>query len=141
MEKDSNMTIHARVTTYKGKIICELVTQKSIKNEILTSIDHGMKLGQVVFNTSKHLGISKEALSLLKLLKPGKQALGKLSWFSHNGTNHFGWLGEPYSIFDVSTLEVSKEYQILNHQEIINDVPPGAKKAIDDMDKKTRRNH
>jgi hypothetical protein len=136
------MTIHARVTTYKGKIICELVTQKSIKNEILTSIDHGMKLGQVVFNTSKHLGISKEALSILKLLKPGKQALGTLSWFSHNGTNHFGWLGEPYSIFETSGLEISKEYQILAHQEIINDVPPAARKAIDDMERKSkRRNH
>lgn len=46
-----------------------------------------------------HLDVSKEALWLLKTIKPGHNDLGEVDWFATSDGNHaFGWMGRPYNI-------------------------------------------
>jgi len=127
------MTIHARITAYKDIIVCELVAEASIPNEVVTTIDTPGNIGQVIMNTKEHLGVSKEALELLKTVKKGHDSLGDVDWFSTmNGAAHaFGWIGGPYAIKDPKTCEASRQYVIGEFVEIPNDVPEGAKQAID----------
>lgn len=127
------MTIHANVTAYKGKLVIELLAQKSIANEVTTSLDTPGVFGQVIENTKEHLGVSKEAIELLKQVKKGYDSIGDVDWFKvDNGNYAFGWIGGPYAIVDPMKAEGSSTYIVPNdYIEIENNVPDGAKVYLD----------
>lgn len=125
-------SVHAKITAYKGKIVCELVAKSSIPNEVNTSLDNPTTMGQIIHNTEKHLGVSDEALKLMRTLKRGSDSLGDIDWFeTGGGTASFGWLGGPYNIIDAAECEPSRDFKILKYVRIPNDVPDGAKEHID----------
>lgn len=124
--------MHAHITAYKGIIVCELLATASIKGEVTTSLDNSGVFGQVIHDTAKNLGVSAEALALLKSLPRGRDSLGDIDWFRTNdGRASFGWIGGPYAIKDPKQCEGSRQYEVLAHVVIPNDVPEGAKEAID----------
>ena len=123
--------MHAKVTAYKGKLVCELVADKSIENEVVTTIDTPSTFGQVIMNTAKNLGVSKEALELMKTVKIGRDDLGDIDWFNSVQGDVFGWIGGPYNIIDPAEAETARGFKILAHIEIENEVPAGAMEAID----------
>ena len=127
------MTIHANVTAYKGKLVIELLATKSIPNEVTTSLDTLGVFGQVIENTKEHLGVSKEAMELLKKVKKGHDDLGDVDWFKANNDHYvFGWIGGPYAIVDPMKAEGSSTYVVPNdYIEIENNVPDGAKAYLD----------
>lgn len=134
------MTIHANVTAYKGKLVIQLLTMVSIDNETAVSMDVPGRFGQVIMNTKEHLGVSEEALELLKTVKRGHDGLGDgLDWFKTEVAGQapahaFSWLGGPYAIVDPTTQSGSRDYVVGEYQTIPNDVPQGAKDAIDQAD-------
>lgn len=124
--------MHAHITAYKGKIVCQLLANASVAGEVTTSLDNPGVLGQMIHDTAKNLGVSAEALALLNGLPPGHDDLGDVDWFrTSDGKASFGWLGGPYSIKDPNSCETSSSYKVLEHVVIPNDVPEGAKEAID----------
>lgn len=123
--------MHARITAYKGIIVCELLATASIKGEVTTSLDNAGVFGQVIHDTAKNLGVSAEALVLLKGLPRGRDSLGDIDWFRTGEKAAFGWIGGPYAIKDPKDCETSRQYEVLAHVVILNDVPDGAKEAID----------
>ena len=121
----------AKVTTYKGKIVIELIAKASIPEKCHLSIDNPSCIGQVIMDTKNNLGISPEAFELLKGMRKGHDGLGDIDWFRSGDVHTFGWLGGPYAIKDPATLETSRDWVIGDYVEIPNDVPEGAKNAID----------
>lgn len=125
--------MHAHITAYKGKIVCELLATKSIDGEVTTSLDKPGNFGQIIHDTAKHLGVSAEALALLNTMRAGHDSLGDVDWFvTGDDKASFGWIGGPYNILDPKECEPSRDYKVLDHVVIPNDVPEGAKSAIDD---------
>ena len=123
--------MHAKITAYKGMLVCELVADKSIDDEVVTTLDNPSTFGQVIMNTEKNLGVSKEALELMKTVKIGHDDLGDIDWFSSVKGDTFGWIGGPYNIVNPANAETARGFKILAHILIENEVPEGAMKAID----------
>lgn len=129
-------TLHAKITAYKGNIVCELIADKSIDGEVATSLDIPTNIGQVIMNTAEHLGVSPEALELLKSVKVGHDSIGDVDWFrSDDGKDNFGWIGGPYAVVTAATAEAARGFAVDNraYQPIPNDVPAGAIEYIDSL--------
>ena len=125
--------LHAKVTAHKGILVLELLAEKSIENEVVTTLDTPSTIGQVIMDTGAHLGVSAEALELLKGIKRGHDDLGDVDWFSaSDGEAVFGWLGGPKRLCNPTKIEGSSSYSAsLPHVLIPNDVPEGARECID----------
>jgi hypothetical protein len=130
--KTGEENMHAHVTAYKGLLVLELRVEKSIENEVVSSLDKPGNLGQIIMDSAKNVGISEQALALLKTVRRGSDSLGDIDWFKSGDKAVFGWLGGPYRIADPKVIEGSREYGIFDHVAIPNDVPAGAKEAIDE---------
>lgn len=126
--------MHAKITEYKGHLVCELIASASIKGEVRTSIDTKGVIGQVIMNTEKNLGVSPEALELMKNVKIGHDDLGDIDWFETTIGGTFSWLGGPYAIKLPGDIETTRDFKILKHVVIPNDTPQGAKDTIDNSE-------
>lgn len=91
------------------------------------------KIGCVLINTRDHLGISMEALELLRGLKRSNDSLGDVDWFLSDKGWCFSWLGGPNSIKHVDRCESSRTHEVPGPSEytlIDNDPPIEAVEAI-----------
>ena len=84
------------------------------------------RVGCVVMNTAENLGVSPEALSLLKQIPRGRDSLGDVDWFSSVRGDCFSWLGGTKRIVDPSHAEGSRDYAIRSYVEISNNPPAEA---------------
>lgn len=128
--------MHATITAYKGRLIFNLITRKSVKNELITNLDNKNIPGHIIINTKKNLGISHEALTLLKQINKVKHDddEGRINWEkSYQGLDSFTWFGMPSDIRKPEDLLGAKTYKIMNYMHIENDVPEGARQAIDKL--------
>lgn len=124
--------MHATVNAYKGFLVIELLANKSIKDEVVSTIDTPGVMGQVIMNTEANLGVSQEALDLLSNMRKCGGSFSEVDWFSVDGGGHaFGWMGGTKALFNASETEVSRTFSIGAHVVIPNNVPQGAKDAID----------
>lgn len=124
--------MHARITAYKGHLVVELLARASIKDEVTTSLDRPGSFGQVVHDTARNLGVSADALALLKTLQPSGDAVSDVTWFrTDDGKASFGWLGGVNRLMDPQETESARGFALLEHVVIANDVPEGAKDYLD----------
>ncbi len=124
--------MHAKITAYKGILVCELIATASIPDEVVTTIDTPGTIGQVIMNTEKNLGVSPEALALMKTVKIGRGGVGDIDWFSSVKGDAFSWFGDPYTIKPPAAIEAARGFRILKHVVIANEVPEEAKAVIDE---------
>jgi hypothetical protein len=88
-------------------------------------------------DTSIHLGISAEAVALLKTIKRGRDAIGDVDWFTTaDGKAAFCWIGGPKALIRVEGAVGSREYIGATNIEgkyvlVANDVPAEAIEAIE----------
>lgn len=123
--------MYATVTAYKGKLVLSLLATAS-NDEVTTTLDNPGVIGQVICNSAKNVGVSDEAIELLKTIKSGRDAIGDVDWFASDAAGDvFAWLGGPYAIVDPKTAEAARGYQVRTYAKVPNDVPDGAKVAID----------
>lgn len=122
----------ANITSYKGRLVIELL-ERSSTDECVTSLDTPGVFGQVIMNTDKNLGVSSEAVDLMKKVKAGHDSIGEIDWFSSAKGDTFGWIGGPFTIVDPTTAETARNFSIRSYQPIDNVVPAGAMAAIDSM--------
>ena len=121
------MDLKAKVVAYKGYLVIECLAEKSAKDVCTLSIDNPSCIGQVIHNTSKHLGISKEAIKLLEQVPKGNDSLGDIDFFkSNDGFWNFAWIGGPKKLANPIDCESSRDYSVpqkSQYIEIKNDVP------------------
>lgn len=130
----TNAKLHAKVYGYRGHIVIEQITMNSVPDEFVTMLDTPGNLGQVVCKTREHLGVSSEALELLRTIKPGRDGLGEVMWFKTNDGHHaFGWLGGCYLALDVTDIVTSRDYVVPESDFVLieNTVPEGAMAFVD----------
>jgi hypothetical protein len=124
--------IRVKVTT-KGKfLIIETVDPTADKNFVPMS---GSNMGCSLIDTKNLLGISKEAMNLIKTMKKGGDDLGDLNlWKSEKRGHCFAWLGGIKRLVDATECELSRDsiYDI-EHTTIKNNVPIEAFESITRM--------
>lgn len=127
------MSIHASVTAYKGILAIRLLTDHSIEGQVTTSLDTPNTIGQVIHNTREHLGVSAEALVLLKAIRKGPGSLGKVMWFNtSDGKQSFGWIGHGACLIDPFNCLADRDYLVTDNYVLIeNEVEEDAKRVID----------
>jgi hypothetical protein len=97
----------------------------------------GGRIGCVLLDTKKSLGLSEEALALMPRMKRNHDDMGDLDWFAcHDGTYAFSWFGVIHRVIDPENSERARNFfvsdRLKSHCTIIpNDVPEAAKLAID----------
>ena len=123
----------AELTAYQGRIIIELKAKASIKGVLVTSLDNPRIAGHIVKNTAVNLGVSEEALRLLKMFRRDT-SLGDCDWSkSENGVTNFGWKGGPCAILNPDTCVVSNKFRLGQYIAIPNNVPEMAKRQLDKL--------
>ncbi|NEX63121.1 hypothetical protein [Noviherbaspirillum galbum] len=123
--------MHAEITAHRGRLIMTLLADHSIPGEVITSQDDPRFPGQVIIDTSRQLGISKEALQLLRKLNPGSEDVGDLNWFLVDDKPMFFWRGGRYAVFSPDYCSVGKDFGVRGHVEIPNRVPAEARAQLD----------
>lgn len=129
----SEKTIYAEVTAYNDILVIEYKTEAS--NDMVTSpYDKPGNLGYVIGDTG-HVGISEEAYALLSLVKRSGDAIGDIDIFKlDKGGYAFSTLGGMCSLIDPKMAEGGRTFVVPPlscFQVIENNVPEGAKEAID----------
>lgn len=121
--------LKVKVTAHKNFIVIEPLQLKEDKN--LIPPGNG-KIGTVLIDTKKYLGMSKEAVKTLKKLKKSYDDIGDiLTWKSADGKHCFGWIGSMYGLFDIDNAEGDRNGIIdIDHVEIPNDIPEKAMEVI-----------
>jgi hypothetical protein len=124
--------LKVKVTSHGDYVIVEPLQLKEEK-DVLYPVGNE-RIGTVLIDTEKHLGMSKEAVKNLKRVKKNHDAIGDLqTWKSVKG-HCFGWIGGMHALFDV-TKACSDRDGIINidHVTIPNDVPDEAMRAINQL--------
>jgi len=125
--------LKVKVTSYKDYIIIE--PQQLKRDENLIPPGSG-RIGTVLMDTKKYLGMSKEAVKNLKRIKKSHDDVGDIStWNSYDGVGCFAWIGGMYGLFNVKKASGDKNGIIdIDHVEIPNDIPEKALEAIEIME-------
>lgn len=72
----------------------------------------GSKLGCVLGDTKIRLGVSEEALALMRRVQVGRDAIGDLSWWAcDDGTYAFAWWGPLFRLVDPSTAVAARDFR------------------------------
>ncbi len=119
--------LKVKVTSYNNHVIIETINDKEDKNFI--PISKG-RVGNVLIQTDKYLGMSKEAETLIKTIKRSHDDIGDVStWKTNDNKYCFSWLGGLKKIVDINKSETDKSGIInIPYIPIPNDIP---KEAID----------
>lgn len=128
--------MQARVTAHRGILVVELVhdpvRERAEQGQGPSNMDRLRDLCTVIRDTGKYLGVSAEALMLLRKVKRGIGRIGDFAWYRNDdGKDSFAWMGGPKRLINPEEAETAREYAILAHRIIANEVPEGARKAID----------
>jgi len=120
--------MHAVITAYRQHLVIQLLAESSIPGQVKTSLDNPGCLGQTVLDSGTNLGVSLEALELLKKVKRGKDPVGDLYWKAkETGRCIFAWRGEPVVAISPDTCKASDFFVIRAYTVVPNDgFPPPA---------------
>lgn len=123
------MTLHAKITAHKGILAIELLTTKNIDGEVSINTPW-----QAIENTKQHLGVSNEALELLKTIEVGQSILGDICWSDAiHDQQDFVWHGSHFTtLFDPKSAKAGRDHKVSDSYVLIdNDVPESARGIIE----------
>lgn len=123
--------LKTKVTAHKGIIVIETKDPVADSDFIPAG---GSKIGCVLANTKDRLGISGEALELLKKIPRSGDDIGDVDSFTSDKSGDvFTWLGPACRLVDPASASGSRTYDIGNIEfnTIPNEVPKRAAAAID----------
>ena len=122
--------IRVKVTSYKDNLIIETIKPDEDKNFV--PVGNG-RLGCVLIDTKELLGMSEEAVKLMKTLPRNNDAIGDVStWKTTEGQHCFAWFGNLKRLVDVKKCESDRDGIIdIDHITIPNEPPKEAIEAID----------
>jgi len=102
-----------KITEYEG-FICINTEDPSANESFIPS--GGSQLGCLIMDSKKLLGVSKEALELLKKVKKSHDAIGDLMSWGDKEKWFFGWLGGAKRILDPENATGDRGYDPNNLQ-------------------------
>lgn len=129
-EKIDMTQIKVKVTEYKDTLVIE--TLKPEKDKDFIPVTEPGKVGSVLINTGKLLGISDEALWFMQRLRKSGDAIGDVdAWITADGRHCFSWLGNLHKVVMPDATLSKTGFQHINYIKIPNKPPKGAREAID----------
>ena len=127
--------LKAKVTAYSGVLVIECLETVSSEDCTL-STDNPTCIGQVIHNTKKNLGISKEAVEVLRKFNRCRDDIGDIDFFESDDKQwNFAWIGGLKKIADPKDAVGSRTYSVPGPDQYVsipNDVPQEAKDCIDE---------
>jgi len=125
-----------KVTEHKGVVVIETLDPKQDADFMPAG---GSKIGCHLANTGKNLGISKEALAVMKGYMISMDDLGEVHAFiSDDGVHRFSWLGGTKRLVGPKAELSAKGFTDISHIEIPNEPPQEAITVIENqMEKAT----
>lgn len=121
-----------KLTTYRGMLVIEALDPEKPHPDWVPS-GKG-KIGCLINGTKTALGVSDEALAMLRKVKRNTSAIGDVMWFDAGDDSMvFGWIGPTLQIFpDVP--DGDRDYKVRDGHfvPIPNEAPDEARKLIDD---------
>jgi len=116
--KDMLVDLKVKVLAYKGDILIWTIDETADRNYLPMG---GNRIGCLVTDTGTRLGISREALELLRGLKRVGDDLGEVDAWIAGGKKHcFGWLGPPIRLVPADA--VTSGIEDIDFVEIANEV-------------------
>jgi hypothetical protein len=97
-----------RVTAHRGYLIIEAVDLTFRHPNWVPENDN--RIGCKVLNSAKFVGISAEALNLLKKVKKGWDDIGDLMWWQAGEDWCFGWLGPNLGLVDYMCAVADRDF-------------------------------
>lgn len=133
--------LKVKIVEYKGNIIIE--TLKPEKDDNFLPVTEPGKVGSVLKNTEKYLGISNKAWKIIKSFRRSGDDIGEvMAWNSKDGNNGcFGWLGGlTRRIGPLATVDRNgiADIKFVSIQNILN---PTIKEKIDINDQEEEHNN
>lgn len=131
--------LKVEVVAYKGLIV--VIPNEPEKN---VGKDFGWipmgqtRLGSVLCDTNKYLGVSRQAFELMKRIKVGRDCIGDIDWWAcDDGTHAFAWWGPIYRVINPETAVAARNFRVTDRlletcTLIANDVPAEATEVIDE---------
>ena len=126
--------LKVKLTVHRDVLVIETISPEEEDYPGWTPIGPG-KIGCVIANTRKALGVSEEALEWLRGVQRSNDAIGDVDWWACNdGTKAFAWLGGVYSVKSRNS-EGSRMYEVFPDDcvRIPNTPPQEARDAVDKM--------
>jgi len=122
--------LKVKVTAHGNYVIIEPL-QFTEEKDVFYPVG-GDRVGTVLIDTDKYLGMSEEAVKNLKKIEKSHDAIGDVqTWKSDNKGDCFSWIGGIHRILDVTTAEGDRDGIIdIAHVTIPNDVPEKAMRII-----------
>jgi hypothetical protein len=124
-----NENLKVKVVAYKDFLIIVAVKPKADPYFVPQG---GTRIGCVLIETDKYLGMSQDAFKLLKTMKKSGDDIGDVStWKTDKGKHCFAWIGGIKRLVNVPKSETDNKGIIdIDFIEIPNDIPPDALEAI-----------
>ena len=124
----SKENIKVKVTSHEGFLVIETIKPKEDKNFIPVG---GSRIGSVLVNTGKYLGMSNEAFALMKTIKKSGDDIGDVDTWESDRGQCIAWMGPLKRLVEVSNSESSRTGIIdIKYIPIENKVPLDAFEAI-----------
>lgn len=102
----SEENLKVKVTCHEGFLVIETVDPTQDDNFYPAG---GSRIGCVVIDTEKYLGMSNEAFELLKTMKLSGDDIGDVSTFQSLKGDCLSWMGPVKRLVHVSECETSKD--------------------------------
>lgn len=125
------MNLAAKIHAYKRHLVMELLTLKQTNNVYPTQ---GSNMGTIICGTTTRLGVSKEALTLMREVRIGRDCIGDINWWESGRQYCFSWFGAMFRIVNVNDSQTARDFQIYADKCVIipNEVNREMKKAVNE---------
>ncbi|WP_060734287.1 hypothetical protein [Burkholderia cenocepacia] len=112
-----------------------MLATQSIPREVKTSLDNPGSVGQNVFDTARNLGVSPQAVELLRKVRIGRDPVGDLFWKEQgSGRNTFAWRGGVLLALSPESCVASQDFAVRQYVLIPNDAVPVPQHLRDMLD-------
>lgn len=109
--------LKVKVTEFCGFIIINTVNLKEEKGWVPAG---GPRIGCVIYPTDNRVGISPEALKLLKSIPNSHDGIGDVdAYLTDKGESCFCWLGPPSRLVDLKKADGSRDTNFNNLKHVV----------------------
>lgn len=126
------MSLKVSVFAHNGMIVmAPNEPEKDIENEWFPT--NANRMGCVLCDTKNKLGVSQEALELMKTIQVGRDAIGDIDWWlCGDGKYAFSWFGSIYRVIDPKNAQSARGFKVYQNEctVIPNDLPDEVKTSL-----------
>lgn len=129
--------IKVKVLAYGSRLIVVPNRPFDDIGDIWYPVNDSGNIGSVIVDTVNNLGVSLEALKLMKKIKVGSDGIGDIDWYKNSkGFYIFSWLCALYRVMDVSECVSARGFRVYSDHCVIvnNDISDDIIKGINSYD-------